>query len=119
MKSPRFLPFLFSAAVLLCGAPDSAFAQAENPAKPSATPLEKLPEKLAQAEAEFGKKLIAARNAVDAQAETGRISEAVAQSLYWSLRTVGSSTAQAVNVLETTRIPAGNAPLTAAFRELT
>ena len=119
MKSPRFLPALYSAAALLCGETAPTFAQAENSARPSATPLEKLPEKLAQAEAEFGKKLIAARNVVDAQAEAKRISETVAQSLYWSLRTVGSSTAQAVTVLETTRLPAGNAPLTAAFRELT
>ena len=53
-----------------------------------------------------------------AEAEAKRISESVAQSLYWSLRSVGGSTAQVVNVLETTRVPAGNAALTKSFREL-
>ncbi len=119
MPSPRFLPALYSAAALLCGATAPTFAQAENPAKPSATPLETLPEKLAQAEEEFGKKLLATRALVDAEAEAKRISDTVAQSLYWSLRTSGNSPTQVASVLESARIPAGNAALTAAFRELT
>ena len=119
MKFSRSLPALCAAAVFFCGEMEHAAAQAETSAKTAATPLEKLPGKLAQAEEEFGKKLIATRNVVDAEAEAKRISESVAQSLYWSLRTVGSSTAQVVNVLETTRVPAGNAALTKLFRELT
>lgn len=118
MKTSPALPALCAAAVFFCGETEHVSAQAETPAKTTATPLEKLPEKLAQAEEEFGKKLIATRNIVDAEAEAKRISESVAQSLYWSLRSVGNSTAQVVNVLETTRVPAGNAALTKSFREL-
>lgn len=95
-------------------------ASAQDARQPAvdAVSLETAPEKLAKLDEDFAKKLEETRAAVEAEAEAKRITDNVAQSLRWSLRTSAGATLDVRSLISTARIPADNAALTQTFRDL-
>ena len=115
----KLLPGLFASFVALAGAFSNAKAQA--PAPPSGEPLnlDEVPAQLKKADDELAKKFEGVRVAVEEEAAAGHLSEAVAQSLRWSLRTASSyAVTDARNTLATARVPLDNVVLSQAFKEL-
>ena len=119
MKSPPLrIPLLAS---LLCCLP-SAFSQ--NPTAPAAATeagsLEQVPEKLQKLDDDIAKKLEEVRALVESEAAAKRLTEPIAQSLRWSLRTT-ATVGLAVDVrgiVSTMRVPTENGALTQAIKEL-
>lgn len=119
MKPPPLrLPLLAS---LLCCLPCS-FSQ--NPTAPAAAneavPLEQLPDKLQKLDDEIAKKLEEVRTLVDSEAAAKHITEPIAQSLRWSLRTTATvgSALDVRGIVSTMRVPTDNGALTQAIKEL-
>ncbi|HVK57999.1 MAG TPA: hypothetical protein VM735_04395, partial [Candidatus Kapabacteria bacterium] len=103
--------------VLTCGLANLlAQTDVEKPA--DSVPLDKVPERLTQLDDEWKKKAEEVRTLVDAEEVAKRISEATAQSLRFSLRTAGNANLDTRNVASNARIPADNATLSKAFRDL-
>lgn len=83
-----------------------------------AVSLETAADKLAQLDEEYAKKLAETRAVVTAEAEAKRITDSVAQSLGWSLRASAGALLDVRSLISTARIPADNAALTAAFKDV-
>lgn len=119
MKIPA--PSLYLALTLLACLP-IAVAQDAPPTKPAPEPfsLETFPEKLQKVDDEVVRKLDEVRTVVDTEAAAKRISEPVAQSLRWSLRTTATAgpVVDVRSVVGTMRVPTDNATLTQAVKEL-
>ena len=92
-------------------------AKAQTPAEPSI--IDRFPEAMKQADEEVAKKFEAARAIVEEEVKEKRLSDAIAQSLRWSLRTAsGPAIGDARSVISSARVPVENVALTKAFREL-
>ena len=80
--------------------------------------MEKLSEILVENGREFRQKIAAARKLVDADAAAGKITEATAQSLRWSLRIAGESGKEIREMLASIRVPSQADALSAAVQEI-
>ncbi len=116
---PTLLPAFLLASLL--SLPFVLAQDASPPAAASdAVALEQLPERLQKLDDEIARKLEEVRTLVNREAAAKNITEAVAQSLRWSLRTTATAGA-AVDVrgiVATMRVPTENAALTQAIKEL-
>jgi hypothetical protein len=89
-------------------------------APPAAVTLEQLPESLQKLDDEIARKLDEVRTLVDSEAAAKRLTEPIAQSLRWSLRTTATvgSAVDVRGIVATMRVPTDNGALTQAVKEL-
>lgn len=116
---PAFEPprIIVGPAVLDIDIPASAGKEGQGGSGKTA-PIEKLPEILAENGKEFRQKIDAARKLVEADAAAGKITEATAQSLRWSLRIAGESGKEVREMLASIRVPPQAEALSAAVQEI-
>jgi hypothetical protein len=111
MKLPLPLAFLFLAPFI------AALAQ-DTPA--DVVRLEDLPQRFQKLDEELARKLDEVRALIEREAEAKRITEPVAQSMRWSLRTTAAvgSAIDVRAIVATMRVPTDNTALTQAIKEL-
>lgn len=95
------------------------FQPAKGQAPAAGSILDRFPELMKQTDEEMAKKFEAVRAVVEDEVKEKRLSEAIAQSLRWTLRTASSGAIGEVRmVISNARVPVENAAITKAFREL-
>lgn len=119
MKHP-VSPARILATLVCCLSPVFAQDAPLFPPAPESVTLEQLPDRLQKLDDEIAKKLDGVRALVDAELAAKHITEPIAQSLRWSLRTTATvgSAVDVSGIVSTMRVPTDNSALTQAVKEL-
>jgi hypothetical protein len=109
-----------SLALILCRPPFASAQDTSVAATPGAVTLEQLPERLQNLDDEIARKLDEVRALVESEVAAKHITEPIAQSLRWSLRTTATvgSAVDVRGIVSTMRVPTDNSALTQAVKEL-